>query len=215
MADLIKIIDEVSNFNIIYTDNSAISIPKTSINEIVFSKLNGTVIFFENNDGTHVLKYSEVEDVNNVGHAFVNIYTFQSYISLLFDGIVDIPLLDSPMDSKSYVRKNGAWLDVSSSVKLAPITGLTFSGQFNLTNSYQTSYVTYVSNTALTPTIATGALVGASARLVVDAGAVASLVTTNLGTLRAGSDTFTVSKLNEIVLVKEEEGLYYNIKVLN
>ena len=215
MSILTKIIDEVANFNITYSDNHNVSIAKSSIAKITCNKGNGTIIFCEKNNKIYSFIYSDVEDANNLTHAFSSLEAFQSYISSLFINVVDIPLLEAPINDESYVRKNGSWVSAASLIAAVPSTGLTFIGQFNLTNSYQTSYVTYSSNVALTPTVATSPLVGASARLVVDAGASASLVVTNLGTLRVGSNTFTASKLNEIVLVNEEEGLYYNIEVLN
>jgi hypothetical protein len=95
------------------------------------------------------------------------------------------------------------------------LTNQTFTGEFNLTTSFQTSYSKYTLNSALTPTISSDPLVGANARVCIDAGASASLVTTNIGIARPGSDSFTTSKLNEIVIFKEEEALYYNIRVLN
>lgn len=99
--------------------------------------------------------------------------------------------------------------------KISPSTGLTFTGEFDLTQSYETYYNQYSSNVALTPTIKSNPLVGAGARVVINAGASASLVATNLGTLRTGSDDYTVSKLNEISVYNLPEGLTYSIKVLN
>lgn len=106
--------------------------------------------------------------------------------------------------------------------KYIPVTGATFTGEFNLSSQYDKSYLEYACNVELTPTIAAGTnLKGAYNRVVINAGASASLVATNMGTLRAGSDDFTVSKLNEIVIMQEEvdsvsiTGLYYSIKVLN
>ena len=96
-----------------------------------------------------------------------------------------------------------------------PVSGLTFSGQFNLSSSFESYYNAYTTNVAVTPTVAATPLVGAMARVVFNAGASASLVATNLGTLRPGSDTFTVSKLNEIIVFSLPEGLEYAIKVLN
>lgn len=97
----------------------------------------------------------------------------------------------------------------------------TFSGEFNLSTGGEVSYKIYSSNTALTPTVAASPVENSFARIVIDAGASASLVTTNMGTPRVGSDTFTVSKKNEIMMTCLPDGtdgslvLYYSIKVLN
>ena len=99
--------------------------------------------------------------------------------------------------------------------KSIPRTGLTYEGQFDLSQAYQNSYLQYITNVAETPTVAASPLTGAFIRVVFNAGASASLVATNLGTKRVGSDNFTANKLNEIIVVQEEEGLYYSIKVLN
>lgn len=99
--------------------------------------------------------------------------------------------------------------------KISPSTGLTFTGEFDLTQSYETYYNQYSSNVELTPTIKSNPLVGAGARVVINAGSSATLVATNLGTKRVGSDDYTVSKLNEISVYNLPEGLTYSIKVLN
>lgn len=96
-----------------------------------------------------------------------------------------------------------------------PLTGLTFSGQFNLSTNYEVYYNQYTTNAAVTPTIAASPLIGAVARVVFNAGISASLVATNLGVLRPGSDAYTVSRLNEILIFSLPEGLEYSIKVLN
>jgi hypothetical protein len=98
---------------------------------------------------------------------------------------------------------------------LIPLTNVTYSGQFNLSTNYEVYYNQYTTNTAETPTISTTPLVGAVVRIVFNTGAAGSLVATNLGTLRAGSDTYTVSKLNELLVFSLPEGLEYSIKVLN
>lgn len=111
------------------------------------------------------------------------------------------------------------WLDLSYSsggdARVTPLVDQTFSGEFNLSTNYEVYYNQYTTNTTVTPTISTSPLVGACARVVFDAGASAALTVTNLGTLRAGSDTFSVSKLNEILVFNLPEGLEYSIKVLN
>jgi hypothetical protein len=96
-----------------------------------------------------------------------------------------------------------------------PLTNQIYSGQFNLSTNYEVYYNQYTTNVAETPTIASTPLVGSIARCVFNTGASGSLVVTNLGTLRPGSDTYTISKLNEILVFSLPEGLEYSIKVLN
>ena len=96
-----------------------------------------------------------------------------------------------------------------------PLINQTYSGQFNLSTNYEVYYNQYTTNIAETPTISSTPLTGAVARCVFNTGASGSLITTNLGTLRPGSDTYTVSKLNEIMIFSLPEGLEYSIKVLN
>jgi hypothetical protein len=96
-----------------------------------------------------------------------------------------------------------------------PLVNQIFSGELNLSTNFEVYYNQYTSNVALTPTISATPIVGAAVRLVINAGASASLVATNLGTIRAGSDTYTVSKLNELIVYNLPEGLSYQIKVLN
>jgi hypothetical protein len=98
---------------------------------------------------------------------------------------------------------------------LIPLINVTYTGQFNLSTNYEVYYNQYTTNTAETPTISATPLVGAVARVVFNTGAAGSLVATNLGTLRTGSDTYTVSKLNELLVFSLPEGLEYSIKVLN
>ena len=98
---------------------------------------------------------------------------------------------------------------------LVPLINQTYSGQFNLSNNYEVYYNQYTTNVAETPTITSTPLVGSVSRCVFNTGSSGSLVATNLGTLRAGSDTYTVSKLNEILVFSLPEGLEYSIKVLN
>lgn len=99
--------------------------------------------------------------------------------------------------------------------KISPSTGITFTGEFDLTQNYEVYYNQYTTNTTFTPTVKTGALVGSGARVVINAGSSASLTASNLGTKRTGSDDFTVSKLNELLVLNLPEGLTYSIKVLN
>lgn len=99
--------------------------------------------------------------------------------------------------------------------QLTPLTDIPFEGQFNLASNYEVYYNQYSSNTALTPTVTTNNILGAAARVVIDAGSSASLVDTNIGTKRIGSDDFTASKLNEIIIYNIQEGLTYTIKLLN
>jgi hypothetical protein len=104
---------------------------------------------------------------------------------------------------------------------LNPLLSQTFSGQFNLSTNYEVSYKIYTSNTSLTPTLAASPLENAVARLVVNAGASASLATTNMGSPRSGSATFTASKLNEIIVYCFPDGISgalvvsHSIKILN
>jgi hypothetical protein len=96
-----------------------------------------------------------------------------------------------------------------------PLTGQTFTGQFNLSTNLYVTYNQYTLNTTIIPTISASPLKNAYCRLVINAGASAVLDPSNMGTLRLGSDAFTPSKLNEITVIQEEEGLYYFIKLLN
>lgn len=99
--------------------------------------------------------------------------------------------------------------------KAVPLTNQTYAGEINLSTNYEVYYNSYSTNVAETPTISATPLVGAVARLYFVTGASGSLVATNLGTLRAGSDTYTISKINEILVFSLPEGLEYSIKVLN
>ncbi len=101
-----------------------------------------------------------------------------------------------------------------------PLLNQTFTGEFNLSTGGEVSYKITLLNTSLTPTVST--LVEDSfARVVIDAGASALLVTTNMGTQRVGSDTFTAGKKNEIIMTCLPDGTdgalvkYYSIKILN
>lgn len=98
---------------------------------------------------------------------------------------------------------------------LSPLINQTYTGEVNLSTNYEVYYNSYSTNVAETPTISATPLVGAVARLYFVTGASGALVATNLGTLRAGSDTYTVSKTNEILVFSLPEGLEYSIKVLN
>lgn len=98
---------------------------------------------------------------------------------------------------------------------MTPLTNQTYSGQFNLSTNYEVYYNTHNTNVAETPTVSATPIVGAVARCVFNSGASSSLVDTNIGTLRAGSDNYTVSKLNELLIFSLPEGLEYSIKVLN
>jgi hypothetical protein len=104
---------------------------------------------------------------------------------------------------------------VADITKLIPLTGQTFSGNFDLSTRYKTSFVEYSCNTTLTPTVSANPLIGAFGIVVINAGASAILDASNMGTKRAGSDNFTISKLNEIIITREESGLFYHIKILN
>jgi len=105
--------------------------------------------------------------------------------------------------------------DYKQLLRLIPLTNQTYAGQFNLSTNYEVYYNQYTTNAAITPTISASPLVGSVARVVFNVGASGSLVTTNLGTLLVGSDSYTVSKLNEVLVFSLPEGLYYSIKVLN
>lgn len=153
--------------------------------------------------GTSMLDEDEIGFWKNVGGVLRKI-TFANLKALF--------LTDAPSDGKTYARKDGEWEDIT---KIIPLTGQTFNGQFDLTSRYSISFNQYACNTTLTPTIAANPIVQAFNRVVIDAGASASLVATNMGTKRVGSDNFTSSKLNEIVITQEEEGLYYQIRILN
>jgi hypothetical protein len=103
----------------------------------------------------------------------------------------------------------------SNFTELYPRTGLTFAGEFDLSTSYESYYDEHTTNTTITPTVSASPKVGAGATVVINAGSSAALITTNLGTLRPSSDSFTVSKLNEIMVFNLPGGLQYSIKVLN
>jgi len=96
-----------------------------------------------------------------------------------------------------------------------PLINQIYSGEINLSTNYEVYYDEYSINTNFTPTIAATPLVGAVARIVIDAGSSANLIATNLGTKRPESNDFTVSKLNELMVYNMPEGLFYSIKVLN
>jgi len=104
---------------------------------------------------------------------------------------------------------------LSISAKLIPSNNNTFSGEFDLSTRYRTTYSVYTLNTAITPTITSNNLIDSSCRLTIDAGASAQLVTTNMGSKLSGSDNFTTGKLNQITIFYWEEGLFYFIKILN
>lgn len=91
-------------------------------------------------------------------------------------------------------------------VAMTPSLGNTFTGQFDISTHFETSYKKYSLNTALTPTVTASPLENAICRIVIDAGASASLVTTNIGSPRVGSDTFTAGKLNEIYIYVYPDG---------
>lgn len=134
-----------------------------------------------------------------------------------------LPLGVFGLDTTNNILKLGngetRWLDLveqsSGDDRVTPLINQTFSGEFNLSTNYEVYYNAYTTNTTVTPTVSSTPLVGAVARVVFDAGASSALTATNLGTLRAGSDIFTVSKLNEILVFSLPEGLEYSIKVLN
>jgi len=90
--------------------------------------------------------------------------------------------------------------------RITPSTGNTFTGQFDISNHYETSYKIYTTNTALTPTVTSNPLENAVCRVLIDAGASASLVTTNIGSPRYGSATFTAGKLNELFIYVLPDG---------
>jgi hypothetical protein len=96
-----------------------------------------------------------------------------------------------------------------------------YAGEINLSTGTEVSYKITSINTAHTPAVSSTLVENSSARVVLDAGASASLVTTNIGTARAGSDTFTAGKKNELIVFVFPDGTAgalvksYSIKVLN
>lgn len=108
-----------------------------------------------------------------------------------------------------------------SNLQTKPLLSQTFNGEFNLSTGGEVSYKIYSLNTNLTPTVTTPLIENSICRVVIDAGANASLIATNIGTLRAGSDSFTVSKQNELLIFVFPDGTSgalvksYTIKVLN
>lgn len=102
----------------------------------------------------------------------------------------------------------------------APLLSQTYAGEFNLSTGGEVSYKIYSVNAAHTPTV-TALAENSVARVVLDAGASASLVDTNLGIKRPESDDFTISKKNELTVMVFPDGTdgalvkYYSIKVLN
>ena len=102
----------------------------------------------------------------------------------------------------------------------APLLSQDYAGELNLSTGGEVSYKIYSVNAAHTPTV-TALAENSVARVVLDAGSSASLVDTNLGTKRAGSDDFTVSKQNELLVFVFPDGTdgalvkSYTIKVLN
>lgn len=101
------------------------------------------------------------------------------------------------------------------------LIGQTFSGQFNLSTGGEVSYKKYSFNNALTPTVTSTLTENTVCRINLDAGSSASLVVTNLGSARIGSDTFTPNKQNELLIFVFPDGtggalvISHSIKVLN
>ena len=104
---------------------------------------------------------------------------------------------------KGYVDKN------------VPLTNQTLNTEINLSTHFEVYYNEKAINTAFTPTISANPLIGAAARVVLNAGSSASLVATNLGTKLPESSDFTASKLNELIVYSLPEGIAYTIAILN
>lgn len=115
----------------------------------------------------------------------------------------------------------GAINELKTSKSDIPLTDQTFNGEFNLATNYEVEYNEYNSNSALTPTISASQLLNSIAAVVINAGASASLVTTNMGVQWPGNDTYTPGKQNFVAVIKRKPnsvnatGLYHIIKVLN
>lgn len=96
-----------------------------------------------------------------------------------------------------------------------------YTGEFNLSTGGEVNYKITSINNAHTPTVSAPLVENSVARVVIDAGSSASLVDTNIGTKRPGSDDFTISKKNELTVMVFPDGTagalikYYSIKVLN
>lgn len=99
--------------------------------------------------------------------------------------------------------------------KSTPLTNQTLNTEINLSTNFEVYYNEKAINTAFTPTISASPLIGAAARVVLNAGASASLVATNLGTKLPESSDFTISKLNELIVYSLPEGIAYTIAILN
>ena len=96
-----------------------------------------------------------------------------------------------------------------------PLVNQTLDTEINLSTNYEVYYNEKAINTAFTPTISASPIIGAAARVVLNAGASASLVVTNLGTKLPESSDFTASKLNELIVYSLPEGIAYTIAILN
>lgn len=86
---------------------------------------------------------------------------------------------------------------------LIPLTGVDFTGEFNLSTNYEVEYNEYTLNTGLTPTISSTPLINAIAGVIIKAGASASLPTTNMGVSWPGNDTFTANKSNFVAVMQK------------
>lgn len=92
-----------------------------------------------------------------------------------------------------------------------------------LTTGGEVYYDPYVFNGEFFPKVPSDdrLMEGSVCRIVLDAGAAATFTATNLGTKRVGSDDFTVSKQNELLVFVFPDGTdgalvkSYTIKVLN
>ncbi len=96
-----------------------------------------------------------------------------------------------------------------------PLVNQILDTEINLSTRREVYYNEKAINTAFTPTISANPLIGAAARVVLNAGASASLVATNLGTKLPESSDFTASKLNELIVYSLPEGIAYTIAILN
>lgn len=96
-----------------------------------------------------------------------------------------------------------------------PLVNQTLDTEINLSTNFEVYYNEKAINTAFTPTISASPLIGAAARVVLNAGASASLVATNLGTKLPESSDFAISKLNELIVYSLPEGIAYTIAILN
>jgi hypothetical protein len=95
-----------------------------------------------------------------------------------------------------------------------PLINQTYAGVFNLSTNREVYYDEHPLNEAHTPNISATPIVPAGARVVFNAGASASLVTTNIGAPLPESDTFIASQLNEVIVYSLPEGIRHIVTVL-